>query len=161
MLFVAVYCVLYLCYSAIPDSILRDNVYFYGIVRPSEALINWLAPAEHVVGTQNRLLSATVRLNIVRGCDGAGVLFLLLAAMLAYRARLATTVLGIVGAVLLVYALNEMRVVALYFIDSHWPEWFLPMHLYFIPTLMILVGAVYFALWIGEFAGDVEPSTQA
>ncbi len=146
-LFLGVGGALYLGYCAIPDSFLRDHVYFYGIVRPAEALINWIVPTEHALGVQNRIESASARLNIVRGCDGAGIAFLLIAAILAYRAHLKATLLGITGAVLLVYVLNEMRVIVLYFLITRRPDWFLTAHVYLIPTLMILVGTIYFSLW--------------
>jgi hypothetical protein len=51
-------------YSAIPDNVLRDDAYFYGIVYPSAKSINWIAPAEQVTGAENRLESPTSRLNV-------------------------------------------------------------------------------------------------
>jgi exosortase family protein XrtM len=160
-LFAAIYCGLYFGYSAIPDRVLRDEVYFYGLVCPARAVINWIAPAEQVAGTENRLESGAARLNIVRGCDGSGLVFLLVAAVIAYRARFKSTVFGILGAIALVYVLNQMRIIALYFLNSHRPEWFLPMHVYFIPTLMILVSAIYFAIWSGRLPHGYQPSDQA
>ena len=87
-LFAATYVALYFDYCAVPDAVLRDNVYYYGIVHPSEAVINWLAPGEHAKGEHNGVTSPTVNLRIVRGCDGAGVMLLLVAAIIAYRAAL-------------------------------------------------------------------------
>jgi exosortase family protein XrtM len=153
LMFVATYVVLYLGYSAVPDAALRDSVYYYGIVRPSKMMIDWLAPSEHVIGVQNSLISATAKLSVVRGCDGSGVILLLVAAIIAYRANLKATLLGSLGAIALVYALNQLRIVALYFINVHEPAWFMPVHVYFIPTLMILVGALYFAVWAAHQHG--------
>jgi exosortase family protein XrtM len=156
--FAAIYCVLYVGYSAIPDAFLRDVVYYEAIVRPSRLMIGWIAPGEHVIGIQNRLQSATAALNVVRGCDGAGIVFLLIAAILAFRAELRRTLLGLAGAIALVYALNQLRIVALYFVNSYRPAWFVALHVYFIPTLMILAGALYFAVWAMHDSVDREPS---
>jgi exosortase family protein XrtM len=145
----------------IPDEFLRNDVYFYGIVCPSRLLIHWLAPAEQVAGIENRIVSAGVQLSIVRGCDGSGVAFLLIGAICAARAALRRTVLGILGALALVYVLNQLRIVALFFIDGWRPSWFTPMHVYFIPTLMILLGTLYFALWSGPTAAPHEPPAAA
>lgn len=159
-LFTGIYTVLYLGYSMIPDEFLRDDVYYYGIVCPSRLLIHWLAPALEVVGVQNRILSPGVQLSIVRGCDGSGVAFLLIGAICAVRAGLRRTALGIVGALFLVYVLNQLRIVTLFFIDGWRPSWFTPLHVYFIPTLMILLGTLYFALWSAP-AADSRESTAA
>jgi exosortase family protein XrtM len=145
--FLATYFLLYLAYSTVPDTILSDHVYYYGIVCPSKTMINWISPIEHAMGAGNSLTSATVNLSIVRGCDGSGVIFILVAAIVSVRTTVKKTLLGIVGAVTLVYVLNQLRIVAVYFILSRWPLWFTPMHVYFIPTLMILVGTIYFSAW--------------
>jgi exosortase family protein XrtM len=145
--FAAIYGALYLAYSVIPDSLLRDDVYYFGIVWPSKTAINWMAPGEHVSGVQNRLQSSAAELSIVRGCDGSGVIFLLVAAMVASRAGSWRTLRGILGAVVLIYVLNQMRVITLYFVDTHRPTWFTALHVYFIPTFMILIGTLYFAFW--------------
>jgi len=145
VLFSATYFLLYVAYSIVPETLLRETVYHYAWVEPSKTMINWISPSEHAVGIGDNLVSATVNLRIVRGCDGSGVLFLLVAAIVAMRLSPKIAALGIGGAVVLVYALNELRIVALYFTISRCPDWFTPMHVYFIPTLMILVSTIYFA----------------
>jgi exosortase family protein XrtM len=100
-----------------------------------------------VIAAKNVLESASASLSVVRGCDGSGVIFLLIAAIIAYRANVRRTLLGVIGAVALVYVVNQMRIITLFFIDVHWPSWFTPMHVYAIPTLMILLGTLYFAFW--------------
>lgn len=152
LLFVAIYVALYLGYSAIPDALLRDHLYYYGIVCPSKVLINWLAPEEHAMGQHNGLTSPGVNLLIVRGCDGSGVMFLLIAAIVAYRAAMTRMLLGIAGAVLLIYLLNQIRIVALFFVESHRPSWFMPIHVYLVPTFMVLGAALYFAAWTSRSA---------
>jgi len=161
VVFASIYCVLYVAYSAIPDAYLREVVYYQGIVRPSQLMIGWIAPNEHVIGIQNQLQSGSAALNIVRGCDGAGIVFLLVAAIIAFRAGWRRTLLGLAGAIALVYILNQLRIVALYFVNSYRHAWFVPMHVYFIPTLMILAGALYFALWATNGPADHEPSASA
>jgi exosortase family protein XrtM len=89
----------------------------------------------------------------VRGCDGSGVILLLVAAIITVRTTIKRTLLGIVGAIALVYVLNQLRIVAIYFVVSRWRPWFTPVHVYFIPTLMILVGALYFAVWASHRHG--------
>jgi exosortase family protein XrtM len=155
----ATYFILYAAYSLVPESFLADNVYYYGIVCPSKTLINWISSGEHAMGAGNSLTSSTVNLNIVRGCDGSGVAFLLIAAIVAVRESPRRTLIGIVGALALVYALNQLRIVALYFIASRWLSWFTPMHVYFIPTLIILVATIYYAAWTAYPQYEVRHSS--
>jgi exosortase family protein XrtM len=159
-LFAAAYIVLYLGYSAVPDSFLRDKIYFYGIVNPSRTIIHWVAPGEPVTAVQNRLESPSGSLDIVRGCDGSGVVFLLVAAIIAMRDHLRHTLLGIIGGIALIYLLNQLRIVTLYFVHARWPGWFTAMHAYFIPTLMVLVATIYFAAWATRGARDLEPAAE-
>jgi exosortase family protein XrtM len=158
ILFSVTYFILYLSYSTVPEAILSDCIYHYGIAYPSKTMIDWISPSEHVVVAGNSLISATVNLRVIRGCDGSGVIFLLVAAIIAMRTTLRRTLLGIVGVVALVYVLNQLRIVALYFILSRWPSWFTPVHVYFIPTLMILVGTIYFAAWAAHPQYEVRHS---
>ncbi len=74
-LFVLIYLGLYFGYSTVPDAFLRDDSYYYGIVAPSRAVINWVVPTEQVVGAENRLQSSTVRLAIVRAATVPGWYF--------------------------------------------------------------------------------------
>jgi exosortase family protein XrtM len=155
LLFAVTYLILYVAYSAVPDALLRDHVYYYAIVAPAKAMIDLVAPNDHVMGEHNVLNSATVKLTIVRGCDSAGVIFLLMAAVIAVRASLKRTLLGIAGAMLVIYPLNQLRIVTLYFVAAHRISWFTAVHVYFIPTLMILAGVLYFAAWASRLY-DIE-----
>ena len=158
--FAALYCLFYVGYAAIPDELLRERVYPAGIVVPARTLIHWLAPRDGVVGERNVLRSAGVQLNIVRGCDGAGVILLVVAAILAWRARWRPTLVGIVGAVALLYALNLARIVTLYFVDEYRPAWFTPIHVYLIPTFMVLAGTLYYACWAAQLEPAGKPAAQ-
>ena len=43
ILFAAIYCVLYAAYACIPDSYLHEKIYYYAIVWPTAALIDFAA----------------------------------------------------------------------------------------------------------------------
>lgn len=157
--FVLGYVLLHSLYFCIPNPILINVVYPYGIVNLGAGLINWLAPQEAVHAAGHRLWSTKASLEIVRGCDGSGVIFMLTAAVVAYAAPLRHKVAGILGALALVYVLNEIRVVALYFVAAYRQSWFVPLHAYFIPSLMILASVLYFAAWtaFGNRLPDEQP----
>lgn len=145
--FVAMYTLLHGLYFALPDPLLRDWVHYYGIVLPAAGIVNFMAPHEAVSAARGTLQSSSASLSIVRGCDGAGFAFLLSAAMLASPARLRHKLAGVLGALLLTYLLNELRLVGLYFVLAHRSAWFSSLHDYFLPTFMILAGSVLFLCW--------------
>ncbi|HTS52044.1 MAG TPA: exosortase family protein XrtM [Burkholderiales bacterium] len=147
LVFAAVYTLLHFAYFALPDRLLRDQVHYYGIVLPAAEIVNLVAPREAVYAAHGALKSSNASLRIVRGCDGAGVAFLLVAAVSASAARLKYKLLGILGAALLTYALNELRVVGLYFVVAYRDGWFSPLHNYFVPIFIILAGSVFFLCW--------------
>jgi exosortase family protein XrtM len=151
-LFGLLYLVQYGAYQWLPDRFLAEVVYRHGIVAGAASAIEWLAPAERVVVDGNRLASPRATLEIVRGCDGSGALFLLVAAILALRAAPLRTAGGLLGALLLVYALNQLRVVGLYFVAAYRGDWFTPLHGYLVPTLFVVVAALYFGWWAARAA---------
>ena len=145
--FVSIYVLLYWGYMRIPNEVLGYTVYYWGIVWPGAALINLLSSTDAVHAVGNRIESSRVVLEIVRGCDGAGVLFLLIAAILAVRGSLRRVLAGLAGAVLFVYLLNQLRIVVLYFATRGQADWFVPLHSFVFPTLFVLLALAFFALW--------------
>lgn len=159
--FVIVYGLLHSVYFKIPDEFLHTFVYYHGIVAPGADIIRIAAPQEGVRGFENLLSSPRASLEVVRGCDGAGMVFLLIAAILAFSATLRRKLLGILGAVLLIYLLNLLRIVGLYFVAAYRQEWFLPLHVYFVPTFLIVVSCIYFAFWATGSARKADAAAPA
>src|SRR3974390_2547311 len=88
-------------------------------VRPAAAVINSIIPSAAVRANGNSLLSPFGQINILQGCEGTEAIFLLIAAILPFPARWLSKFGGVAGGVLLVYALNQVRILAL-FISLHW-----------------------------------------
>lgn len=147
LVFAGGYALFHSLYFLIPDRMLREQIYHFGIVASAAEVINLVAPAEQVTGKHNRLSSPRAVLEIVRGCDGSGVIFLLVAAILALAAPWTHKGAGVAGAVALIYLLNQLRIIGLYFVAAYRPAWFTPLHTYWVPTLFIMIACAYFAWW--------------
>jgi exosortase family protein XrtM len=137
----------YFLYMQIPDQFYAEVLYYYGVVLLCAIVINGLAPLEHVVAVQNHLISSHADLEIIRGCDSAGALFLLISAILVFETTLRQKLQGLLLGVALVYTLNMLRVVALYFLVAYQREWFEFVHLYLAPTLILLIIFIFFTWW--------------
>jgi exosortase family protein XrtM len=144
------YGVLHALYFLIPIAILHDQIYLQVFGRPSVGLIQLMAPAEGVSALANRIASPRAILEIVRGCDGSGVLFLISAAVIAFPASWRMRAIGVFLGALLVYALNLARLSGLYFVAAYHLPWFLPLHTYFIPSLLIVIVALFFMWWVAH-----------
>ena len=145
--FVVIYAFFQWIYFQVPWQVMRDIIYYYGIVSIAAEIVNPFTQ-ELVIAAQNKLSSTKAILEIVRGCDGSGSMFLLAAAMLAFSCSLRHKLTGLIAGIILLYAINMMRIIGLYFIVAYRGEWFLPVHTFFAPTLVILVSALFFIWWV-------------
>jgi len=80
------YGMFHVLYFLIPMAVLHDQIYPLLFGHPTVSIISALQPAEAVQASANRIASPRAILEIVRGCDGSGVLFLITAAILAFPA---------------------------------------------------------------------------
>jgi exosortase family protein XrtM len=147
ILFVGCYVLLNYGYFKIPDALFINVIHHYGVVTICVDLINMLAPMEKVLAEQSHLISANADLEIVRGCDGAGVLFLLVAAIVAFPSKFKQKVIGLLLGIVFIYLLNLLRIGILYFVMAYHPYWLELIHVYLAPTLMVILACAYFALW--------------
>ena len=145
--FAGCYCLFNYLYFQAPDQLYREVIYHYGVVKECVGLINAVLPQERVFAVQNHLLSAKADLEIVRGCDSAGPLFLLMSAILACPAGLSHKLAGLVLGLNWIYVLNIVRVIGLYFLIQGERGWFEFGHLYFAPSLMIIGALLFFVGW--------------
>jgi exosortase family protein XrtM len=146
VLMVLLYAALHAAYFAVPDDTLR-NGFHHVLVSVSAAVINAVQPAAAVRAEGNLLSSGRAALEIVRGCDGSGVVFILTAAVLAFPAGWRAKLLGIAAGAAVVLLLNQLRIIGLYFVAAYREPWFLPLHAYLIPTLLVVAAAAFFLWW--------------
>lgn len=148
ILFVVFYTIMHFSYLAVPIEYLINFFYRWGINEPAAFVINAIA-SENIVRVEgHRLISKTAILEIVRGCDGSGVFFIMSSAILAFTASARYKFWGLLSGLVLIYLLNQTRVIVLYFVVSHQPDWFTPLHTYYIPTLLIIIMCCFFIWWL-------------
>lgn len=143
----AIYALCHAAYLALTFDTL-SGFYHDALILVSADLIRWIAPGETLIADVNRLISARVQLEVVRGCDGAGVLFFLVSAMVVGSASWTGKLLGVLGAVGLIYSMNLVRLTGLYFVAAYRPDWFLPLHSLFVPVAMIGIACLFYAAWL-------------
>ena len=147
-MFIVIYVFCHALYLIIPNSFLANVVYHHGIVSLAMQIINFCSPVEATQAVANKLVSSKASLEIVRGCDGAGATFLLMAAILAFKASWKQKMLGMGIGLLLMFVFNQFRIISLYFIVVYQYSWFEIVHTYIAPTLVVVMVCVYFSGWI-------------
>jgi len=158
--FAAMYFAMYYLYMLIPDPILSYQVYQEGIVAPVAYILRWITSDVSINGLQNYLVSGGIDLKVVRGCDGSGVLFLLIAGFAAFGGGFRITLMRIMGAVGFVYLFNQIRLIVLFMCAKHFPEYFTPLHSLLMPTLFVGSAVIFFALVGFERVRPMKATTQ-
>lgn len=141
-----VYTLFHALYFAIPDETLVF-IYQKYVVTLCASMINFVIPTEYVLVSQNALISPRAHLEVVRGCDGVGVMMLIVSAILVFSTSIKHKTIGLVMGVGLVYILNLIRITGLYFVVAYQKSWFLPAHSYIAPSLIILLCSLFFMYW--------------
>lgn len=149
-LFILIFTVLQSGYSACRGTALERLVIDTATVRPSVAVINALFPNEQAQVDGNRIVSPYGSLSILNGCEGVESLFLLLAAIIAYRACWRRTLIGVLAGTVFIYFMNQLRIVALFYALHFRSSWFEGLHSYVAPTLIIVLAAGFFLMWVGD-----------
>ena len=119
-------------------------------VRPSAAFISLITPGDGVIAQAHRLVLQGGRLSVLNGCDGAEAMALLTAAFIAVAGSFRMRLSGIAIGVLLIYGLNQGRIVALYFAARHDKPLFELIHGLAGPLIIITLACIFFAWWIGR-----------
>jgi len=157
-IFSAVYFGLYWGYLQVPEDVLNSRIYHFGITVPSAALINLVSPVDAAAAIDSRIVFGSSSLDIVRGCDGAGSYFLLVAAIAGISTSWRRLVGGMLAATVFIYTLNQARILVLYFVLTRRAQWFTPLHSYVFPTLFVLAAVVFFAAWVDPRHEPASPS---
>lgn len=152
-----IYGVCHALYFAISDQFLHDVAYPRLFGAPSVAVIHALDSDSQVQVLANRIGSPRAVLEVVRGYDGSGMWFLIAAAVLAFPGTWRYKIIGLFAGTALVYVLNVMRLVGLYFVAAGQPAWFLPLHTYFVPTLLIVIISLFFMTWAARAVTNALP----
>ncbi|MGB5325354.1 MAG: exosortase family protein XrtM [Pseudomonadales bacterium] len=141
------YGVFHWAYHQVPDDKLKTVIYPNVIGHAAAKVINTVTPDRNVRVNDNSIISRKAVLNIVRGCDGSGVWFMLMAAVLGFGGRIKHVLAGLVLGTFVVYAINQVRIIGLYYLVEWNRAWFPAVHTYYAPTLIIFLIAAFFLWW--------------
>jgi exosortase/archaeosortase family protein len=115
-------------------------------VRTGAALINLLTPDVRAIARGPRILAAGGGINVRSGCEGTELLFPLFAALAAFRFSWRARLLGIAAGTLLVFVLNQVRLLALFYSWRNNLTLFGELHAFIGPLAMVMFMVVFWVL---------------
>ena len=161
MVFLAVFSILQLGYGACRGSWFEHLVIGDLTVVPTAAVIRTLTPEVGVKALGNQLIAPGGGIVVKKGCEGTEVMFMLVAAFAAvvmpWRRRLTGLGLGI----LLVFCLNQLRLVGLFYAYRSDPSLFHLLHGTLAPIALVIAVALYALYWFQPARDPSQPNSPA
>ncbi len=157
LLFGLVFLLLQVGYGAVRGTWVEHLVIDTMTVKTAAWSILSVTPEVAVEAFGTRLKAPGGGINIVNGCEGTEVLFLLYAAFasaaLSWRARMGGALFGS----LLVFVLNQGRILALFYAYRSDKALFDLLHGTVAPLLLIACSALFFLFWLQRFGTPLAP----
>lgn len=161
LVFISVFFILQMSYDACRGSDFEHFILGDLTVVPTAALINLLTPAVHVKALGNQLIAPGGGITVLKGCEGTEIMFMLVAAFAAivmpWRRRLS----GLGFGILLVFCLNQMRLLLLFYVYRSEPSLFNLLHGTVTPIVLVLCVALYALYWMGDSREIAQPNAPA
>lgn len=92
--------------------------------------------------------SVSFSISIARGCDALGPSALLVAGILAFPAAFSRKISGILVGILILFAVNFIRIVSLFLIGSYYPQAFQVMHFDLWQVIFVLLVITIWFFWL-------------
>ncbi len=144
-------------WSAARGTAVEQAVIDGATVHTSVALIDWLTPEVGVRGEGARIRAPGGGINILNGCEGTEVLFLIVAAMLAYPASWSRRAVGLLAAVAVVFVLNQIRLLTLFYGLRAHRDLFSSLHGLVTPLVLVLCSVLFFIGWMAWAQRPARP----
>lgn len=116
--------------------------------QPAAALIRTLTPSIDARAAGSRIAAPGGGINILAGCEGSEVLFLLTAAFCAVHLPLRRRLVGLLLGAALVVALNQCRILALFYAYRANRDLFDLLHTIIAPLVLVGLTGLFFHAWL-------------
>jgi exosortase family protein XrtM len=119
-----------------------------GTVEPAAWIARRLSGQVGIVADGSHLRAAGASINVLYGCEGTDALMLLTSALLVAPASRRDRLIGLMMGAVFVFAINQLRVLALFFSIERHPAWFSPLHGLIAPLAVVVLVVAFFLGWL-------------
>lgn len=127
-------------------------------VQPAAWLASLITPDIQPYAQGSRLKAEGGGINVLNGCEGTDVLFLLIAAFSVAPLFLRPRLVGLLLGMGLIYILNQGRILALFYAWRADRGLFEMLHGYLAPLILVALVAVYFQFWLQMHRSRAQPA---
>ncbi|RLE26205.1 MAG: exosortase H [Acidobacteria bacterium] len=106
-----------------------------------------------------QLTSPRFAVTIYNGCNGLITSLIFISGVLAFPARWPAKILGVLGGLLAIQAINLVRIISLFYIGIYLPDLFNSSHIFIWQSIVILFGVGLWMLWADRFASPHPPGS--
>jgi exosortase/archaeosortase family protein len=141
---------LLLAWVLLEGSAVQRALLDHALVRTAAWLIGWVDPAAQVSAHAHELVSPALRLRVLRGCEGAELYALWIAAVVAVPAVWKRRLTGLLLGLALAWCLNQARVIALFYTARDALHYFPIAHGWLLPgalVLLMVLGFLRYVAW--------------
>jgi exosortase/archaeosortase family protein len=117
-------------------------------VAPAAWLVNQLTPQVHALAVRSSIRAPGGGINVLNGCEGFEVLFLLMAALLVAPIVWRRKAVGLFAGALIVWVLNQARILVLFYASRADKELFTLLHGTVAPLVMIVLVTIAFVFFL-------------
>ena len=143
-IFLGVFGVLQWAWGEARDTWVERLVIHQATVKPAAALVQLITPEANAKPVAASIKAPGGGLNILNGCEGTEVMFLLAAAFAAVNLGWRHKLTGLAQGLVLVFALNQVRILALFYAFRNERSLFDILHTTVLPAVLITAVALYF-----------------
>lgn len=143
-IFLGVFGVLQWAWGEARDTWVERLVIHEATVKPAAAMVQVLTPEANARPVAASIKAHGGGLNILNGCEGTEVMFLLIAAFAAVNLDWRRKLIGLALGLGLVFVLNQARILALFYAFRNERSLFDILHTTVLPAVLIALVALYF-----------------
>jgi exosortase family protein XrtM len=149
--FVALFVALQWSYASMGGTWLERFVIDGLTVIPAAAILGLVDPALPVTASGSRLAAPGGGLNVLNGCEGTDIAFLVVSAVAVAPLSLAARLAGMMAGLVLVFVLNQARILALFYAFRKVPGAFDLLHGFVAPVALVVACSAFFLWWLSRF----------
>lgn len=146
LIFASLQAIWFYTHEGIVGKIIIENM----TVKFSVMLINLFTPAIGAFANNTHISAQGGGINVINGCEGVEVMFLLIAAMLVAPISLKEKLLGLILGIPYVYLLNQGRLIAMFYAVRSDKALFNILHGTIAPILLIGCTVLFFSYWLSR-----------
>ena len=143
-IFLGVFGILQWAWGEARDTWVERLVIHQATVKPAAALVQVITPEANAKPVAASIRAPGGGLNILNGCEGTEIMFLLVAAFAAANFGWKRKLTGLALGLGLVFALNQARILALFYAFRNERSLFDVLHTTVLPAVLIAAVALYF-----------------